>query len=244
MLSNNGQCAPLAQEVDFSLVVGPQQTYTMTPTVIFTNTVTPIASRSTHRSQCFTKCTDQVDVTTTTTTTVITTAPPPYTVTKPSSTQQVTLTKTPAPVTVTSTTALKTATLTLSVLSIAPIYSTVTASCHLPTRAAKANKLASITPTAKAAAKIQAKASAKAKLAKAARGVPYNVPVDAGERKVARLARRAALQKRSPDQATLTVTQQNPSLFVVLTSTSYAPTQTTTTTCMFSKSSPKQSNFD
>jgi len=115
--------------------------------------------------------------------------------------------------------------LTAYAFTVQPTYSTITASCHLPTRAAKANKRAAITPAAKAAKKIIA-------AAKLARGVPLDVPLDAGERKAARRARRAraGLQKRAPDLATITKTELDPLLFVTSISTAYAPTQTTTTT--------------
>jgi len=45
LFSNNGQCAPFNAKREFMLSVGPQQTTTVTPLVVFTSTSTPITCK-------------------------------------------------------------------------------------------------------------------------------------------------------------------------------------------------------
>lgn len=44
ILSNNGGCEPIAYQRDFELSVGPQQTTTVSPTVVISSTTTPIVT--------------------------------------------------------------------------------------------------------------------------------------------------------------------------------------------------------
>jgi len=44
VISNNGNCDPIAYERDFCLTVGPQQTTTVTPTLIVNTAITPIVN--------------------------------------------------------------------------------------------------------------------------------------------------------------------------------------------------------
>ncbi|KAI9714342.1 MAG: hypothetical protein M1820_000303 [Bogoriella megaspora] len=222
IISNNGESGdPIAYERDFSLSVGTQSTTTFTPTVTASAVVTPVKN-----------------VTSTTTDTVTTTLKP-STVTKPSTTVKPTTTITPAAVTSTKTINLLTLHPTVWTVSVVKSTVTKTASCKAPTRQPFVDPIATITPTLVAAAALSsngASVSVSVGLKPKRRVLDRRVPVDAQERiakrKAAIAARRAALEakieKRAPDQPTVTVTDTNTADYVTTTTTSTAATTTVT----------------
>ncbi|KAI9654428.1 MAG: hypothetical protein M1831_005394 [Alyxoria varia] len=105
ILSNNGQCQPIANQRDFTIAAGAAQTRIITPTVSFTTTTTPMSKTSTL------------------------TAPPPYTTTMPSSSFTPTTTTTPPPVTSTKVIRLLTLTIVKYRLKVVPKWVTKTTAC-------------------------------------------------------------------------------------------------------------------
>ncbi|KAI9664628.1 MAG: hypothetical protein M1821_006074 [Bathelium mastoideum] len=212
ILSNNGDNGdPIAYERDFSLSVGPQQTTTYTPTVTASAVITPL-----------------VNVTSTTTNTVTTTLAP-STVTKPSTTVNPTTTITPAAVTSTKTVTLLTLHPTKYTVSVDLTTVTKTASCKTGVRASTTDPTATITPTIVTAAALST-GGVKPR-GRFDRRVPTNAEERIAQRKAKIAARRAGLAglvKRSPDQATVTVTDTNTADYVTTTTTSTAAATTAT----------------
>ena len=219
IVSNNGDGDPIAYERDFSLVVGPQQTTTYTPTVTASAVVTPLVN------------------VTSTTTDVVTTTLAASTVTKPSTTIKPTTTITPAAVTTTKTNTLFTLRPTKWTVSVVKATKTKTASCKTPIRPQTIDPIARITPTIVAAAALSSdgvSASISVGLKPRSR-IDRRVPLDAKQRiteRKAKIAARnaelAALNKRAPDQSTVTVTDTNTADYVTTTSTSTAAATTAT----------------
>ena len=128
-ISNNGDGDPIAYERDFSLVVGPQQTVTITPTVTVSATYTPV-------------------VNSTSTSVVVTTSVlTPSTITSPATVIHKTTTVTPKPSTTTTTKVLATLTRFTKTVTISQIVKTATASCSHPKKTKVYDFHATITPS-------------------------------------------------------------------------------------------------
>ena len=189
IISNNGDAEPIAYERDFYLSVGVPATVTYTPTVTLSSTTTPLVNSTT-------LVTDLVSTTVN------------ATVTSPSATMKPTTTVTPKKVTVSSTKTM--ATVSKIHYTVVPkvIVQTHTASCHVPMRQQHPDPKCTFTPTLIKAAALETSASKAHARDVAGRSVPLDREVRIAERKAA-LAERAVLEKRSPDNATTTVTDTN-----------------------------------
>lgn len=129
ILSNNGDANPLANQRDFSLIVGPQSTETVTPTITVSDVTTPVESS------------------TTTVTAFVTSTLPARTVTRPEASSVATITTQPRESTVTNTRGLFTVVRTINTVDVSSIVSTVPASCVTPTRDHVQDPVATILPT-------------------------------------------------------------------------------------------------
>ncbi|KAF2203974.1 hypothetical protein GQ43DRAFT_410463 [Delitschia confertaspora ATCC 74209] len=204
VFSNNGNSDPIAYQRDFSLSVGPQSTTTFTPTITATITSTPVINQT-------------VTSTDTSTTTLL-----PITVTNPSTTIKPTTTVTPPKVTMTSTRTAFTLSLTSYTLRIVPATRTKTATCKAPTKQAKHDPTATITPTMSALASVfPTEISISAGSAKfRMRGNPLSNKAAFLKARSARLE--SQLGKRAPDPQPLVVTDTVTSNWGTVTSTSTA----------------------
>jgi len=226
IISNNGNGDPIAYERDFYLTVGLPVTSTFTPTVTLSSTLTPI-------------------VNTTTTVADVMTAVVNATVTDAAHTKHPTTTVTPQKVVVQTTQTL--ATIYEVAYTVVPVVNvhTYTASCHVPKRQQHPDPKCTITPTLVSAAALST-SSANKKHKKVRGGsrriIDREVSLDREQRIAERKARLGAgLEKRSPDNATVTVTDTNTNDFVTTTFVSTAPATTIVVTSMlFPLYDPKQ----
>ena len=188
LISNNGNGDPIAYERDFSLIVGLPVTTTLTPTVTVSSTSTPLFNS-------------------TVTVPNIISATVNTTVTSPAVTLSPTITITPKRVTVKETQTVATISKTKYVVQPSVVTRTKTASCHVPRRQQHPDPKCRITPTLVSAAALQT-SQAKGRFR---RVKDRSVPADRAQRIAERKARlaRGELQKRAPDNATVTVTDTN-----------------------------------
>lgn len=225
ILSNNGvDGAPIAFERDFLLDVGSQTTISMTPTVTASTVVVPTIN------------------TTTTTTTTSTKTLPPSTTTVPSTTVQKTSTVTPQPVWSTKTITLATVTIPKVSVTVSKVVKTVTASCHVPSRQPSPDPFCKIWPSQASAQQIVKSAAYVANVptpsltkASAKFGNSRNMyswlQHDRAQWLRARDERLGEIQgvgRRAPDAQPLTVTEQDSSKFITVTSTSTTSAVTST----------------
>ncbi|GAB7340216.1 hypothetical protein MBLNU457_6682t1 [Dothideomycetes sp. NU457] len=208
VISNNGDSGePIAYERDFYLTVGLPVTSTFTPTVTLSSTLTPI-------------------VNTTTTVPNLISATVNATVTDAAHTKHPTTTVTPHKVVVKTTKTM--ATIKETAYLVVPVIKEHihTATCRLPKRQQHPDPKCSITPTLISAAALSTSSSNKK--AKKFRGgkrvVDREVSLDREQRIAERKAR--LLHKRSPDNATVTVTDTNTDDYVTTTFVSTAPAST------------------
>ncbi|KAH8727669.1 hypothetical protein GQ44DRAFT_703607 [Phaeosphaeriaceae sp. PMI808] len=221
VIGNNGDGGqPFAWQRDLYLTVGTQVTSTVTPTVTFSITSTPI----------------QTQTTTTTFTNVITTGPL-STVTLPSGTAKETKTVTP-PATTTTSTKIMTKTLISHTKVFSITTRTVTATCTTPGLPGHPDKPCRYSPTKlHPAAMVTPTKIPKMHrfMRKADRAVDIDwarARIEAAKGRRAEMARGAApLQRRAPDAPILTVTGSIP---VNTTTTIFAPVTTTTETVLLS----------
>lgn len=225
IISNNGDACPIAYERDFSMTVGEQQTATITQTVTFDTAYTPVTSA------------------TVTSTDVITSTAQTSTITVPKTNLQPTVTIRPVPVSSDVTEPVLTFTSTKLVPDVVAT-STVeaTASCVLPQRRQVADPMASIFPSilgnavddvlgqlginlkARDAAPLPTARSGSTEFKRAiieGRAVDPKVKADYLEKRRERLA----LNKRAPDEPTVTVTDSS-AVATITSTTSTAPTST------------------
>ncbi|KAK0664933.1 hypothetical protein DIS24_g262 [Lasiodiplodia hormozganensis] len=225
ILSNNGaDGAPIAFERDFLLDVGVQTTISVTPTVTASTVIVPT-----------------INTTTTTTTTSAKTLPP-STTTVPSTTVQKTYTVTPQPVWSTKTITLATVTVPKVSVAVNKVVKTVTASCHVPSRQPSPDPFCKIWPSQASAQQIVKSAAHVANTP-----VPSLTKVSAkygGGRNMyswlhhdraqwlrardERLGEIQGVGRRAPDAQPLTVTEQDSSKFITVTSTSTTSAVTST----------------
>ncbi|KAL1652237.1 hypothetical protein SLS58_000364 [Diplodia intermedia] len=226
ILSNNGAAgAPIAFERDFLLDVGVQSTVTATPTITAITVIVPTNTVS-----------STTTVTTTTTLSRLTT-------TVPSITLQKTSTITPRPVTSTKTIILNTITIPKFSVSVTKVVKTMTASCHLPSRQPTPDPSNKIWPKMAAAQSIVESAASVAGVAvptaTVAPGAKFryarNPLIDLEQNREQWLQERAVrlgdlsgLARRAPDAQPLTVTEQDTSKFITVTSTSMTSAVTST----------------
>lgn len=237
IISNNGNGDPIAYQRDFSLSVGPQQTSTVTPTLTVSNGITPI-----------------VNQTSTISSTTVTTIPSSTTTVA----NGPTITKIPAASRVVSTRGLLTRTQNVQSWLVSSTVKTVAASCVTPTNNRLPDPIASILPTVlgQLDSSIQniitnsnnavvdtlggliglfplKKRDELTASAKFKREIIEGRTPDA-ELKAAfvkeRKARSQKIQKRAPDQPTITVTATTGISTVTIGSTAATSTQTITTT--------------
>jgi len=229
IISNNGDADPIAYERDFDLTVGLPVTTTYTPTVTVYATVFPVSTSTVTTSEYFTN-------------TVNTTQTLPSTTFAP--------TKTIVPPKVTIITDRTVATVTKTKYSVVPtvVTRTKTASCLVPRRQQHPDPTCTITPTLVSAAALSTSPAQQAKgwgnfdnnnrfnngrFNRGHRNLDRAVPLDREQRIAERKARLArGLEKRSPDNATVTVTDTNTADFITTTLTS---TGTTSTVLLTSK---------
>ncbi|MCJ1426818.1 hypothetical protein MMC29_004721 [Sticta canariensis] len=213
ILGNNGNGEPFAYQRDFSLLVGPQQTTTYTPTVTVQSTLIPILNS------------------TSTNTYVSTTTLAPATVTQPSTTLHPSTTITPAKVTSTTTSTLGTITLVDFTVPISQVVVTSTATCITPTKQKSPDPTCTTGPCLAAAAPLETPASAKFR----------RLAIDRAQRIQERKERLGEMQKRSPDSATITVTDLNTDDYFTTTTTVTGPATTLTvvsTSTVFATETP------
>ena len=222
IISNNGDADPIAYERDFSITVGTQATTTVTPTVTVTDVVTAVV----------TQFSTQIDTITTT-------------LTPKTSTKNVlinvdfTLTKLPLLPSIQQVT--KTAfvvTRTQRVPNVATAISTAEASCAPPKPNWIADPIATI--VANIISTRSTVVSAKFKRAiQQGKTVSDELKAEYVKERRVRLAEAAGVQKRSPDQPTVTVTDSVSSNFITSSTTTTAATTTAslTTTSYTTKTS-------
>lgn len=248
VLSNNGQCAPIAYQRDFSISVGVQETTIYTPTVTFTDTSTPLSCMPAEVPLQYLSNRSS-DTTTTSSFTITTTLAPPYTTTVPTKVRRPTRTIKPNPITITKTVIPITRTLTTYTYTVQPPTITKTATCSPIPRAVKADARMVITPTLPAvapmASSIMSEASQKPlpSLLSAVLGpLPSILPVlgdpligrrwtveERAQFMKARAKKFAdVLDKRAPDSETLTVTLMDAEGFVTSSTVVTAPTMVIT----------------
>jgi len=218
LVSNNGDCAGLAAQRDFSISVGTQATYTATPEVVFTSTSTPVATVSTTDT-----ITSEFYL-------------PTGTVTSTKSVKgNATHVVTPHTTYTTVTTTLATKYLTYYDLLVANSIVTKTAHCkHTATPTADPSAYTSAT-TGAAVTAITSYANSSEPAAPtpyARRSVEDVLEAITNEDNfiAARHEHLDRIVKRSPEQATLTTIITDVNSFSYSTSTKTAPTFTTTTT--------------
>jgi hypothetical protein len=222
VLGNNGKNGqPFAWQRDLYLTVGAPVTSTLTPTMTFSLTSTPIVTQTT----------------TTTFTNVITTGPL-STITLPSGTAKDAKTITP-PVTTTTSTKIMTKTSISLTKVFAVTTQTVTATCTTPGRPGRPDKPCEYTPTRVHAAALETPTvipKLHRFMRKADRAVDIEwarARIEAAKQRRAEMAQEAAApyERRAPDAPTLTVTGDVP---VNTTTTILAPAATTTETVLTS----------
>ncbi|KAF4552670.1 Hypothetical protein D9617_9g024590 [Elsinoe fawcettii] len=225
IISNNGNGTPIAYERDLYLTVGVPTTITTTPTITITATTNAVINETTTISEI-----DTETVTTTITTPRFEVTP--TVVSRPRTV--VTETKTLGTVSKTSRT-------------VIPTYVTVTetASCTIPEQ--KNDKPCRVTPTMIVAAAMMSDPPAKRFRPVYQRGVKADslpkiraVPADREQRlqeRRERLAEARKMEKRSPDSATMTVTDSNTANYPVVTSTVATGTSTMTITAVTTSTS-------
>ncbi|TKX23282.1 hypothetical protein C1H76_4349 [Elsinoe australis] len=225
IISNNGNGTPIAYERDLYLTVGVPTTITETPTITITATAEAIVNSTVTVSEVDTEFATS-------------------TVTAPRFIDSPTVTEHPRTV-VTSTKTF--GTISKTAHTAVPTYVTVTetASCSIPEQ--KTDSPCKFTPTLVAAAAMMTDAPAPPaprfrpvyERRSDGKAVPKGrvVPVDRARRvkeRKERLAAARGVQKRSPDSATVTVTDQNTADFPTVTSTVATGTSTMTITSIAS----------
>lgn len=196
VISNNGDCDPIAYQRDFSLSVGPQQTLSVPPTITVSTVFTPVESDTITSTQS------------------ITSTAKPITSTVPLINFNPTITIQPLPAITIFTKALLTLTSTEQIPDVVATATAITTpSCDLPQRRLIADPLASIVVTILSDLGLKDRAAEPTPVARSpslefkraiieGRAVSPEVKAKYVQERHERLA----LQKRAPDEPTLTVT--------------------------------------
>ncbi|TKA75248.1 hypothetical protein B0A55_05761 [Friedmanniomyces simplex] len=221
IISNNGNCDPIDFERDFSLSVGPQQTTTVAPTLTISTVFTPVESD------------------TVTSTQTITSTGKASTTTVPKLNFEPTLTIQPLPAITVVTKAILTLTSTSKIPNVvATATAQATASCALPQRRQRPDPVASVVATVLADLGLDIgikgrdalpapTARPRSAMTEFKRAIIEGRAVEpkVKARWIEERHEALALQKRAPDQPTITVTDAN-SAAVTVTQTSTVPTST------------------
>ncbi|KAK4554648.1 hypothetical protein LTR86_008150 [Recurvomyces mirabilis] len=220
VISNNGDCAPIDYERDFHLDVGPQQTVTVSPTITIQTTVTPIESD------------------TATSTQTITSSAKAKTITVPAINFNPTITIAPLPAITVVTKAILTVTKTsIQPHVVATSTAVATATCQLPQRRRVADPVASIVATILSDLGLHLRDAAPEPTACPRSGTSeFKRAILEGRavepavkaRWLEERHEKLALQKRAPDQPTITTTNTAASSTVTSTETDFVPTITVT----------------
>lgn len=226
VLSDDGNCPPQAWERDFSLSVVPQITATYIPTVTFTSTSIPLSCMSPlEKLKYISFNLLPPDTTTSNTITAVVSAAPPYTVTSLGSYFLPPKTTTPRAVTTMKDVFLfGTITIIKWEFAVVPDIQTKTAVCHVPIKPESGDPTAAMLPTLVNAAALPT-SNAKVNGKRPHRHIAFDRARRIRDRKD-RLAHMNKLKKRSPELATITITDTNIADFVTSTSTVIGEMQT------------------